>query len=347
MNLTTLLEGSSISRELQEALASCGINTAQDLIFAQTQHILSRLPAGVATPQDITNAKNLVSELSAAPGIRGDELFRRDAEGERTREACLSGVKELDSLLGGFGKYETIEIAGGNKSSKTGLVMNVVLRDLANYPDHRALWLDVGGEFAIERAANILELHSGPGSATAFDRLSIVTCFNIAEAHEALNDLRVSLSSKEEGEPHLRFLVFDTLTPLLAPLLSATSSQGHAVMVTFMRMIGSLARNYSFTCLVTNTASQSLPRNPYSAFPTTTSKPALGPTFMFMTDDTLWLSDAMHIVDQGKLEAGCRVFVAEVLRSHSTFSQTWCAFVLRKGISLEPFPVSNLRLENK
>jgi len=104
---------------------------------------------------------------------------------------------------------------------------------------------------------------------------------------------------------------------------------------------------------VTNSAAQSHPTNPYSAFPTTVTKPALGPTFMFLTDDTLWLSDAMHMVDQSKVERGSRVFVAEVLRSHSTvsgdfeamtrltdlqFSQTWCAFIFHEGIRLERYP---------
>jgi len=80
----------------------------------------------------------------------------------------------------------------------------------------------------------------------------------------------VSLSHRlqSQNEEHrLRFLVIDTLTPLLAPLLSGTSSQGmlspvpsmvspfltftgHAVMVTFMRVVGSLARTYLFTNLV-------------------------------------------------------------------------------------------------
>jgi len=95
-----------------------------------------------------------------------------------------------------------------------GLVLNIVLRHLANYPEHRILWLDVGGEFAIERAADILELHSGPvrvmytilkccfeylmcwlqGSETALERLSIITCFDIAAAHQAIEDLRKSLA---------------------------------------------------------------------------------------------------------------------------------------------------------
>jgi hypothetical protein len=40
--------------------------------------------------------------------------------------------------------------------------MNVVIRHLALYPTHTACWIDIGGEFDIERAAEILRLNKAP-----------------------------------------------------------------------------------------------------------------------------------------------------------------------------------------
>ncbi|KAF8518215.1 hypothetical protein JB92DRAFT_2121701 [Gautieria morchelliformis] len=336
MNLRTLLP--SLADDIHRALEAAGITTAQEFLFNQDFQLYHQFPESVAT--QIRELKAQVAERVSAPATRGDELFHREEEKERAREACLCGVDELDGLLGGFGKYGVIEIAGDKRSGKTGIVLQVVLRHLALYPDHTALWLDVGGEFTVERAADILQLNPGIGSETALDRLSITTCFDVATAHRALEELRISLGNKNEAPHRMRFLVVDPLTPLFAPILSATSSQGHAVMMTFMRQLGSLARTYALTGLVTNASVQSLPQNPYSAFSTTTTKPALGPSFTFLTDDTVWLSDAQNLLPkekQDKKTMGTEVFIAEVFRSRSTFSKTWCAFVIRNGISLERF----------
>jgi len=218
-----------------------------------------------------------------------------------------------------------------------GLALNIVLRYLCNNPEHTVTWFDIGGEFGIERAAEVLGLYVGPGHATALDRLSIVTCFNIASACQALENLRVSLSNEESAQ--LRLLVVDPLTPLFAPLLSATSSQGHAIMLTFMRTLNSLARTYLLTVIVINSAARSPTCNPYSAFPTTSTKPSLGTTFTFLTDNTIWLFDAMHLVNSHIVASGDKVFVAEVHRSHTTLAKTWCAFIMRRGISLHRFMI--------
>lgn len=74
---------------------------------------------------------------------------------------------------------------------------------------------------------------------------------------------------------------------------------------------------------VINTSVQSLPQNPYSAFHTTT-KPALGPSFTFLCDETLWLSSAHYLLTKEQQDSeesrDARVFIAEVFRSHSTVS---------------------------
>lgn len=101
-------------------------------------------------------------------------------------------------------------------------------------------------------------------------------------------------------------------------------------MTTFMQHLRSMARSYYLAFLVSaytfhvalsnsleivNNTSASPPHNPLSAFSSTTRKPALGPSFTFLTDCTIWL--ATH-EDTTNAEAGSSIHVAEIFRSRST-----------------------------
>jgi RAD51-like protein 3 len=105
-------------------------------------------------------------------------------------------------------------------------------------------------------------------------------------------------------------------------------------MTTFMRRLRALAQTFSLAILVSNAllivscppfllsprlkvinnATNATPNNPQSLFSTTTKKPALGPSFAFQSDATLWLARAPEL----DLEDGTVVNVAEVLRSRIT-----------------------------
>ncbi|KAF8525856.1 hypothetical protein BU17DRAFT_83362 [Hysterangium stoloniferum] len=335
MNLQTLFP--SLPEGIHQGLLGAGIVTTHDILFSDISQLYQRLPSGLLSLRELSELRSDAAARVAAPATRGDELFTQQEERETIREECLCGVEKIDALLGGFGRYGVTEIAGDKKSGKTGLVMNIVIRHLASHPTHTACWIDSGGEFDIERAAEIVQLHNGPGRETALDRLNIIQCFDIATAHQTLEDLQVSLAAEREITPRTRFLIIDPITPLLGPLLTATSSQGHAVMVTFMRQVASLARIYSLTALVTNNSVQSHPENPYSAFSTTVTKPALGPSFTYLSDDTLWLFDAQKLVTSNHPHQEARIFIAEVFRSHNTFSKRWDVFMMRNGVTLEPY----------
>jgi RAD51-like protein 3 len=61
---------------------------------------------------------------------------------------------------------------------------------------------------------------------------------------------KTGLTLAIQGRPEL--LVIDIITPLLAPLLSAVSSQGHALMTELMRHLQSLAQASGMTVLVSS-----------------------------------------------------------------------------------------------
>ena len=95
------------------------------------------------------------------------------------------------------------------------------------------------------------------------------------------------------------------------------------------------------------TSAAPAPRNPHSAFSTTVAKPALGPSFAFLTDATIWLSQ--HREKAGTNE-DCTTYVAEIFRSKTAVglplfynvavnihivpkrSRTWCAFRICDGV---------------
>ena len=115
MNLRTLLP--SLAEDVYEALEAAGITTAQDVILNEDSQLYQQLPNSVVT--QIIELKAQVAERVSVPATRGDELFNSEEKREGVREVCLSGVDELDGLLGGFGKYGVIEIAGDKSSGKT------------------------------------------------------------------------------------------------------------------------------------------------------------------------------------------------------------------------------------
>lgn len=100
-------------------------------------------------------------------------------------------------------------------------------------------------------------------------------------------------------------------------------------MSTFMRQLRALAETYFITILVScqllivfhrahglqaiNTSTIATPQNRDLKFSWTDRKPALGPSFTFLTDTTIWLSK-YNKEDQ---DQDASLHIAEVLRSRS------------------------------
>lgn len=98
-------------------------------------------------------------------------------------------------------------------------------------------------------------------------------------------------------------------------------------MTTFMQDLRDFARTHYFTFLVVNDTSAVVQQNSDPTFSSATRKPALGPSFTFLTDCTLWLSK------HGDIEGeSASMHEAEVIRSRMTQSKTWCTFKIRGGV---------------
>jgi RAD51-like protein 3 len=321
----------SIPAELVAALDhSCGIRTDTDLLFfGSSLDIIKRLPPGTVTLSDLEKFTQLVAEKASVPGHRGDEILAgsRRRSGKHPQASC--GVKELDELVGGFGDSRVFELSGAKGSGKTALALQIVIQCLLVNADSYALWIDTSGDFSAEKTAQLVRHFDIAVSDKVLERLQVSLSFDIEAVHDVLEALHISLLSSRTVGPIVRWIVIDSITPLLLPSLSAVSSQGHAIMTTFMRRLRELARAFGITIMAINGTSAAAPFNQSSAFASTIRKPALGPSFTFMTDCTLWLSKMKDIPDS---EGSFSVHVAEVFRSRATRSKTWCTFQIRHGV---------------
>jgi len=158
---------------------------------------------------------------------------------------------------------------------------------------------------------------------TVMERLQVALAFDTESVYDILDTIDSSM----------KFVVIDTITPLLSPNLSAVSSEGHAMMATFVRQLHSIAQTYDLFVLVINTTTWTPDRgpNPLSNFVTTTRKPALGPTFTFLVDATLWLSKT----DGSGRNEGDALHVMEVFKSRCTRTRRWCLFRICDGVLVQ------------
>ncbi|EMD34019.1 hypothetical protein CERSUDRAFT_159414, partial [Gelatoporia subvermispora B] len=291
MHLSELI--STLPQSLVDALDALGIRTDADLLFScPSNEIFKKLPTGTISLRDFSTLISDVAELASAPSTLGHEIYGAEAKRREDlyEEDFRTGLPMLDEILGGLIPPRVIEVSGDRGSGKTA-TSQFVLRHLSRVHESSALWIDTTGDsFSPERMETLLQMYESEDASSVLERLQVALAFDIGTAQEILRSLQDSLASDPTSPPAIRCIVIDTVTPLIGPLLSAVSSQGHATMTTFMHELRALSNKFSLTILVINSSTGAAPRNRDSAFFDTDRKPALGPSFTFMTDTTVWLT---------------------------------------------------------
>ncbi|KAJ7283493.1 P-loop containing nucleoside triphosphate hydrolase protein [Mycena rebaudengoi] len=320
----------SIPIHLVSILEKCGVKTVEEFLFSSsTFDIFRRLPVGATTLQELTECTAIVAELASAQGQSATDLLELHSESEEDR--FLSGVPRLDELLRGLvASRRLIEVSGNKGSGKTSLLLHLVLRHLSCRPQSSVLWIDTTGDFSAGRAAEILEMEDGPGACTALERLQVSLAFEVDAVHDVLEELRICFTASTPPEFKIQGVVVDAVTPLLGPNLSPVSSQGHAIMSGFMRQLRAFAQAFSLTIFV--------PFTPYVPGSASNNpnirKPALGKSFTFLTDATLWLASCDDgSVEQSEKEDYSR-HMAQVYRSKVTMAKSLCSFKIQRGLVL-------------
>ncbi|CAE6460211.1 unnamed protein product [Rhizoctonia solani] len=312
------------------ALELAGIRTTHDVLFTPFPDLLARLSnAEDISTTDIIQLQDEIALACALPGVRGDQLLEQEEsviEIMKPHTLAPVGVESVDRVLGEtlYGPY-VVEISGTAGSGKSTIVMQVILQRLAQDMDANALWVDCSGDFSGERARRMCQT-LGLDETTIISilsRIQIILSFEIDEFQNALDSIEASLSDVPDAS--LRYITIDPITPLLAGQITGSSSQGHATMTNLMRQLARIAEDHKLTVLVLNKTANSVTRNPLSAFPKTTARPALGPTFTFLAHATIWLSASRKQNREGQTH------ILEVFRSRVGPAHRWCTFDIRDG----------------
>ncbi|PPQ90797.1 hypothetical protein CVT25_012117 [Psilocybe cyanescens] len=271
MRLSNLVP--SIPANLVASLEANGIRTEVDLLFsASTFDIYKRLPANTITLQELIDYTAVAAELCAAPGLSGQELYQLEKLATSGASELQSGNESLDAFLRGLGGRKVLEISGDKGAGKSTFALSLLLHHLASSTVSKAVWIDTTGEFSLEQAAQLLDVYQI--SPAILERMEVSLAFDIDMARTLLEGISVRTDVK--------FLVIDSITPLLGPLLSAVSAQGHAIMTEFMQQLQKFSESVGATVIVINNTASKGPN-------TNERKPALGPSFALMPDTTLWL----------------------------------------------------------
>jgi len=296
-------------------VSALNIRTAPDLVFVPPAdpELLWELPTGTITFPDLTNHIAHVRNAVAGPALTGDRL----SGGLEARVQLLSvpsGLPALDELVavvgnrfGGASVGRIVEISGANGWSQIP-ALHIILHHIESHPADAALWLDTTGHLAPARLATFAS--RSPSHKELLTRLNIASTFDTSAARLTIEALGNVSSKLESLKYRFRVVVLDTVTALLGPQLSGVSSQGHADMTMFMRLLRDVAQKHGLCILVLNDA-------------TAASRPALGPSFTFMTDATLWLARSPGQDHE--------VRTAEILRSRISATGPRCAFRIRDG----------------
>ncbi|KAF9000671.1 P-loop containing nucleoside triphosphate hydrolase protein [Cyathus striatus] len=316
---------SDISPELLTAFEHLGIKTVARLLFLPSYDLFRRLPPNLTTLQELEACLSSIAEHSSAAHLRGRDLILNDTCSNSP--ALSDGAHVLDDLLNGFGHSRVIEITGDEGTGKTVLAMNAIKHFLTSDRRRRALWVDTTGDFSLERMVMLCETCTTSDLAL-MERLEVAVAFDIEEAYNVLETWFSPFNSKRDYQFLQHCVVIDTVTSLLGPILSPVSSQGHAIMVDFMYRLRELSGISSARVLAINRTA--MERNVRGAVILAKRKPALGPSFTYLTDVTLWLS---QVKDSVKTEVNQgSVCIANIYRSRTTVTGFSYRFTIEHGV---------------
>ncbi|KLO17247.1 hypothetical protein SCHPADRAFT_994554 [Schizopora paradoxa] len=356
MRLRTILR--EAPKELLKFLEENNVKTSEDFVFSSIEGLYQTLPPGLLSFADFEGLRDRVVKHLASEGTSGDTinaasiLSTNSGMAQSRTFTNVTGHCELDVLLAAV-TPGLIELAGGNDAEKTLLALNIALACLEYDSESLVYWIDTTGTFSADQALSILgkrllakTAQHGLSPESVLARLRVSLAFDLDSASTALEEIK-----HVHSDLWPRLVVIDSITSLLSSSLSSVTSQGHALMTIFMRSLQDVAANYSLIVLVLNkAASTQPPHSSPSVFAATKLKPALGPTFSFLTDTTLWLSRGADVLNiqapnsrgHGSSLANTRggdaaeeLLIAEVLRSRSSTSRAWWPIVVKDGVLQE------------
>ncbi|XP_006459252.1 hypothetical protein AGABI2DRAFT_66758 [Agaricus bisporus var. bisporus H97] len=274
---------------IAKSLEEHGIKTDAIFLSMAPLDILRKLPLGSISLGEINRCKEIVARVSAAPGQSASSLLKSVPQKPSSMNVELP--LSLEPVQSYFSPHtdKVVELSGDRNSRKSEFFLNIVLRYLTTNARSIVHWVDTTGDFSTTKASNILKQFGLDKENNCLERIHVSLALEVEQLYDILDGLATSLEVRcPNGISATGYLVVDNVTALYGPLLSVASSQGHALMVDLMRRLRIISQTHLITVIVCLSAN-------YIYETVTTSlvhrKPALGPSFTFLTDATLWMSD--------------------------------------------------------
>ena len=162
-------------------------------------------------------------------------------------------------------------------------------------------------------------------------------------------------ASSEPRSVSIGMIIIDTITNVVSAMMAKSQIQGQALLASFMRSLHHLTSRHHICTILTNAAvSRNHSRNPeyqhgpredVSIFSSTMGKPALGRTFTFLIDTSIFLStvpktsnDATVAFDDGgEVSSYQKAIILEVLKDRCGAREgRWAAFDIVAEVKIVP-----------
>ena len=166
------------------------------------------------------------------------------------------------------------------------------------------------------------------------------------------------IDHSQDNEPHtspIGMIIIDTITNVVSAMMVKSQVQGQALLASFMRSLQHLTSRYHVCTILTNAAVgtnpsrnpdyQHGPREDVSIFSSTMGKPALGKTFTFLIDTSVFLSTVPKTSDDAFITFGGgekassyqKALIFEVLKDRCGNREgRWAAFEIAAEVKLMP-----------
>lgn len=246
------------------------------VISTEQHHNSERLKEGITQVLTIINKQHL-------PWVDGQELLN---DALQNKHFLPTGCRSIDTFLhGGFREGYVTELVGTSSSGKTQICLQAASAVAKSWG--KIIFLDSGNSFSPKRVAQVVTQTSDLSAYDEVDKslqqvMNNIVClsvFDIFTLFEVLHQLKNNLRS--QIDQHIRMLIVDSISSLIAPILGGGGAHGHALMVSAGFLLKRLAHEHDISILVTNHM---------VAGARGTSKPALGESWRSIPHVRLLLS---------------------------------------------------------
>jgi len=248
MPLLSSIGSSALTADVLFSLATINVKTVEDFLF--NENIPNKTNISRETISAITCD---IQRIFTALPIRGDDLFL-DVINYDT--IFPTGCKSIDLLLdGGLYSSEITELVGQPSTGKTQICMYASLNMIA-YTQWTVAYIDSSNTFSPDRMVEMFNSMQDQESLqemlAALNRIECLKCFDVFSLLDVLYVLYEGLKNKEKSfHKFLKLVVIDSLGALISPVLGR-QSQGHALMISIMRLMKDIATQFHIAFLITN-----------------------------------------------------------------------------------------------